>query len=252
MRWSRPVASQACGRVCRATSSRAIKSATRAPSRSVTTMVRELSRVAPAAAVLVEGANRRQDVVAAPPRAPLSRMRSGSKAAEICARARPASDCMVDRAQGDPSPCAAAPGQATLSHAAMRRSRSAVSPAIRTTCVTRAMPMIRLHPRSGRRRTRGCRPALIVTAEYDPLCDEGDFFARALERAGVPVELRCYPGMLHGFCACAGMIDMAEPALHHVRTTARQALDQPDALSGHCPTGSPLRPEAGADTSQLS
>jgi acetyl esterase len=46
---------------------------------------------------------------------------------------------------------------------------------------------------------RGAAPALVVTAGFDPLRDDGEHYADVLRDAGVPVEYRCYDDQVHGF-----------------------------------------------------
>jgi acetyl esterase len=57
-------------------------------------------------------------------------------------------------------------------------------------------------------------PALVVTAEYDPLRDEGEFYAEKRRANGVPTALTRYDGVNHGFMFWVGVVDKAGSAMN--------------------------------------
>jgi len=59
----------------------------------------------------------------------------------------------------------------------------------------------------------GLPPALVITAGYDPLHDEGEHYAERLQAAGVAVEYVCFESTIHGFMSFAGAIDAGKEAL---------------------------------------
>ena len=70
----------------------------------------------------------------------------------------------------------------------------------------------------------GVAPALIITAEFDPLRDQGNAYAYKLEEAGVPVTYTNYPGMVHAFFQLAPLCDAGKTAITQVADAAREAL----------------------------
>ena len=56
-------------------------------------------------------------------------------------------------------------------------------------------------------------PAYVISAEYDPLRDEAEYYADALTRAGVETKMRRWDGMNHGFFFFPGIVDKASAAL---------------------------------------
>jgi acetyl esterase len=67
-------------------------------------------------------------------------------------------------------------------------------------------------------------PATVITAEYDPLRDEGDAYAAKLSAAGVAVDAACAPGMIHGFFGMFEMVPDAMPWIERAGTNLARSF----------------------------
>jgi len=70
----------------------------------------------------------------------------------------------------------------------------------------------------------GLPPALVLTAEFDPLRDEGEAYAEALKAAGGQATAKRYDGMIHGFFQLGGVVDRNNELLNDSATALRAAL----------------------------
>lgn len=70
---------------------------------------------------------------------------------------------------------------------------------------------------------RGLPPALVLTAGYDPLRDEGLQYADALSSAGVPTQYVCFERQIHGFITMGRVLEEANTAVELCAAVLRRA-----------------------------
>jgi acetyl esterase len=67
-------------------------------------------------------------------------------------------------------------------------------------------------------------PALVITAEFDPLRDEGEAYAARLAAAGVDVTVTRYDSMIHGFFSMRDLVPEGKAAVEQACEALRTAL----------------------------
>ncbi len=72
----------------------------------------------------------------------------------------------------------------------------------------------------------GLAPAVVATAGFDPLIDQGEAYARALKAAGVPTQYRSYDSLTHAFTAFTGVVPAADSACREIAALVRRGYEE--------------------------
>jgi acetyl esterase len=72
----------------------------------------------------------------------------------------------------------------------------------------------------------GLPPALVITAEFDPLRDEGEEYARRLQKSGVAVSVHRAAGMIHGFLRFSALLDRVDPTLADIGEFVKSSIER--------------------------
>jgi acetyl esterase len=70
----------------------------------------------------------------------------------------------------------------------------------------------------------GLPPAMLISAECDPIRDQGEAYAQRLRASGVPVSAKRYDGAIHAFFNLAGVIDAGKQAIEDAGAALKSAL----------------------------
>ena len=70
----------------------------------------------------------------------------------------------------------------------------------------------------------------MITAEFDPLCDEGEAYAKRLTEAGVETTATRYDGMIHGFFSMGAVVDKGQQAVDEASKALRSAFARSGAV----------------------
>jgi acetyl esterase/lipase len=71
----------------------------------------------------------------------------------------------------------------------------------------------------------GLAPAIVITAGFDPLVDQGEAYAKRLKAAHTPVVYRCYDALAHAFTAFTGVIPAADVAGREIAGLVREGYE---------------------------